>query len=125
MLPRHPPIRVYIAGPYTGKDEIEVAANVTAAMEVWHDLADRGSIPYCPHLTHYLHQQHNREWVEWLIHDFNWLSQCQALLRIPGKSDGAEIECFLAVQWGIGVFENIEDLETCHVRGYVKTKKGK
>ena len=54
-------MRIYIAGPYTGKSDDkhqipkEVQRNVDHAIEIFHKLKDDGHQPYVPHLSHYLH----------------------------------------------------------------------
>lgn len=81
--------RIYIAGPYTGGD---VARNVANAMDAAHALLDMGLKPYVPHLSHYLHVHQAREYEEWMALDLAWLDVCDALLRLPGVSPGADRE---------------------------------
>lgn len=100
-------VRVYVAGPYSAGD---VEANVNRAIDAWHELHERGFSPFCPHLTHFIHLRHPKHYETWLRHDFEWLEQCQALLRLPGDSPGADREMRFAVENGILVFNSIATL---------------
>jgi hypothetical protein len=82
-------MKVYIAGPYTTGD---VSANVAHALEVYHQLLDRGHTPYCPHLSHFAHLLRQRPYEDWMRLDLAWLKECDVLLRLPGESPGAEVE---------------------------------
>jgi len=101
------PKKIYIAGPYTTGD---TGKNISVAMQAWHELADLGYSPFCPHLCHYLHIHHQRPYKEWMQYDEEWLMTCDALLRLPGESPGARKEAALASAMGIPVFHSIADL---------------
>lgn len=47
----------------------------------------------------------------WLSVDLPWVECADAVLRLPGESDGAEIECSHAAIKGIPIFHSLEDLE--------------
>ena len=99
--------RVYIAGPYTLGD---VAHNVASAIDAADDLVNYGFAPYVPHLTHFWHMMHPRKWEEWMALDNEWLRACDTVLRLPGKSKGADIECAAAREMGLPVYDNLADL---------------
>jgi len=42
--------------------------------------------------------------------DLEWLAKCDAVLRLPGESKGADIEKDYALSLGIPVFFSIDDL---------------
>ena len=48
--------------------------------------------------------------ADWLALDFAWLDVCDAVLRLPGDSDGADKEVAHAQERGIPVFTSIEEL---------------
>lgn len=98
--------RGYIAGPLS-EDPLP---NVRRAMDAWHVLADAGFVPFCPHLSYYLHLHRQRPYQEWLHHDLVWLGLCDAVLRLPGASPGAELECLYAAERGIPVFDTLDGL---------------
>jgi hypothetical protein len=99
--------KIYIAGPYTKGD---VAINVRTAFEVANKLADLDYAPYVPHSTHFWHMLFPRPYEYWLKLDNEFLPCCDALLRIPGESSGADKEVLLAISKNIPVFHNIDEL---------------
>ncbi len=101
-------IKVYVAGPYSKGD---VALNVRRAMDTADLLVDLGFVPFVPHLTHFWHMAFPRPYEFWLEYDNEFLPYCDALLRLPGESSGADAEVDVTKKWGIQVFHDIEDLE--------------
>lgn len=99
--------RVYVAGPYTKGD---VAINVRNAYEAANRLADLGFAPFVPHATHFWHMLFPRPYEFWLDLDAQFLPFCEAVLRLPGLSSGADKEVDLARTLGIPVFTEIEEL---------------
>lgn len=102
--------RVYVAGPYTHPCP---DANTQAAMKAGHALLDAGFVPFVPHLTHFMELQRSRPYEDWMQLDFEWVKQCDALLRLPGESSGADREVALAESLGIHVFHSVEELVDC------------
>jgi len=98
---------VYIAGPITHGDRL---ANVTKAIEWAHHLAEAGFAPLCPHLTHYWDELFPREYESWMAMDFAYIAKCDALIRIPGYSPGADREVVEAKRLGILVVDSIPAL---------------
>lgn len=92
--------RVYVCGPYTLGD---VADNVRVAIETAHILMNAGCAPYVPHLTHFWHIHRPRQYEEWIALDLEWLRLCDVVVRIPGQSRGADLECAEAARLGIPV----------------------
>lgn len=101
--------KVYVAGPYTKGD---VAVNVRNALEAANRLADMGYMPFVPHLSHFWHILFPRPYEFWCELDNVFLPHCDALLRLPGESSGAEKEMLLAASLGIPVFHSIESLHS-------------
>lgn len=99
--------RIYVAGPYTQGD---VALNVHRAYEAANRLADLGFAPFVPHATHFWHMLFPRPYEFWLNLDNQFLPFCQAVLRLPGSSSGADKEVQLAENLNIPVFTSINDL---------------
>lgn len=99
--------RIYVAGPYTHGD---VAVNVRKAISMAHELARRGFAPYVPHLSHFWHLVYPRPYREWMALDRVWLVQCDAVLRLPGLSPGADEEVAVAAQLGMPVYTALQDL---------------
>jgi hypothetical protein len=102
-------ISVYIASPYTfpkGKEE----ENAIKSFEIYDKLANLGFKPFAPLTSHYIHKHYQRSYMDWLDIDFYWLSKCDCLLRLPGKSKGADLEIEYAKNNNIPVFYSIDDL---------------
>ena len=103
--------RIYIAGPYTKGD---VAVNVAEAIRVGNEVAALGYFPFIPHLTHFWHMLFPHPYEHWLAQDNAWVPLCDALLRIPGESSGADLEMKLALSEGLLVVHSVEELlEVC------------
>lgn len=100
--------RIFISGPYTLGD---VAQNVKKSMDVANELILLGYAPYCPHLTHFLHMNHYQPYEKWLELDIVYMKVCDAVLRLPGESRGADKEIDLALRLNLPVFYSIQSLE--------------
>jgi hypothetical protein len=100
--------RIYVAGPYTKGD---VALNVRNAFEAASRLADLGFAPFVPHSTHFWHMMFPLPYDFWLALDNQFLPFCEAVLRLPGESNGADKEVKLAQEKGIPIFNSIEEIE--------------
>lgn len=100
-------MRVYIAGPYTKGD---VAVNVRNAMWAGQALLELGHSPYVPHLAHFWHLLCPGGWQQWIDLDLAWLQVCEAVLRLPGESVGADLEVKRASELGIPIYASLDDL---------------
>ena len=99
--------KVYVASPYTQGDP---EANVRRQIDAGEELINAGFIPYLPLLSHYQHIVHPHDYETWCRLDNAWVKSCNALLRLPGESKGADDEVMLAFKLGIPVYHSIEDL---------------
>lgn len=100
-------MRIYIAGPYSGGD---VAQNVSTAIYEGDYVARLGHIPFIPHLTHFWHMFLSHEYEFWMAQDMEWLKLCDAILRIPGESKGADREVEVARKLGLIVYVSVFDI---------------
>lgn len=99
------PLKVYVAGPYSQGD---VGYNVHNAIVAGNILLQAGHFPYVPHLSHFMHLQKPQSYETWMELDRVWLLQCDALLRLPGFSPGAEKEWLTAIEMGIPCFDGMD-----------------
>jgi hypothetical protein len=112
-VPHHPikekimSVRVYIAGPYTGDEE----KNVNEAIAFGEVVANRGFIPFIPHLNHYWDKQYVHDYEFWMNQDLQWLAMCDVLLRMPGQSSGADREVAAAILSGKPVAYSLQELK--------------
>ena len=101
-------IRVYVAGPI-GKEEGR-EARIHSAIEAAERLRRAGLFPFVPHLSVQWGDRYKHTYECWMAIDFEFLSICHALFRVPGESPGADREERFAIGSGIPVFKRFEDL---------------
>lgn len=102
-------LKIYIAGPISRGMWDE---NIGKAIECYNRLLDMSGIaPYLPHLNFFCALSKRRETHIWLEQDKEWLACCDALLRLPGESRGAEIEIAEAHRLHIPVFYGEDELK--------------
>jgi hypothetical protein len=115
------PLLVLISGPYmtgTDGDEAKIAANLARMESMALPVYQRGHLAVVA------------EWLSWPIikqaggidhasaqfAEYQYpaahrlLTLCDAVLRIPGESRGADIECNLAREWGKPVYTSVDEL---------------
>jgi hypothetical protein len=97
---------VYVAGPLTNG---HVESNVRRAVLAGDELLCAGLHPYVPHLSFWHDQIAPHDYETWMTLDFAWLAKCDALVRLPGPSSGADREVVEARRLGIRVFHSTED----------------
>jgi hypothetical protein len=99
---------VYIAAPYTNPDPVE---NTHQVIWLASRLVDDGRVtPVVPHLSLLWHLVSPRPVEFWYAYDLELLAHCDAVLRRPGASTGADAEVDAADRAGIPVFATIEGL---------------
>lgn len=100
-------IRVYIASTYSEGDQ---CVNVRRQIDAAEELINAGLAPFAPLYYHFQQMFYPHPYETWMAVDFAWVEVCDCLLRLPGKSSGADREVALATSKGIPVFYNIPDL---------------
>ena len=100
-------MRIYVAGPMTKGDQIQ---NVRAAIYAAEALVARGHSPYIPHLSALWHLVAPHPVEFWYAYDLEWLGLCDALLRLPGYSAGADAEVVAARAAGKPVYLALADV---------------
>lgn len=85
----------YVSGPF-GKNDEGRMARVEAALAAGARLLAAGLQPLVPHTSHWWGERHPQHYERWMEYDFAWLERCDAVLRIPGESPGADREVALA-----------------------------
>lgn len=99
------PLRVYIAGPFSGRTAWDVELNVRRAELLSLFVAQAGHHPFCPHTQgrHFKGQLREAFWIEWGL---SWLHQCDVValvMRKYSRSKGTVGEVELAEQLKIPV----------------------
>jgi hypothetical protein len=100
---------VYVAGPISKGD---VLLNIRRGIDAGTELRKNGFAPFVPHNDMIQYMIHSNVWdYETLLsNDFDWIRKCDAILRIPGESPGADREEVFAKSIGVPVFYNLKDL---------------
>jgi hypothetical protein len=97
---------VYIACPYSLGDK---QANLRESMRVWNALRREGYCPINPLWSHLQSTEfgapESLTWEEWLEYDATIIARADAVLRLPGESRGADLECAWARAIGLPVFD--------------------
>jgi hypothetical protein len=97
-------MRIYIAAPYTKGDQV---LNMRAAIDAAEALVAKGHTPFIPHLSAFWHLVAPHPVGFWYAYDLEWLSVCDAVLRLRGESIGADAEVITAKRMGKVVFTDI------------------
>lgn len=100
---------VYVAGPYALPDPVE---NTHKAIKAADELIELGFIPVVPHLSLLWHIVSPKGADFWYAYDLEILRRCDALLRLPGESRGADGEVEFCQKWTcIPVFYSVDELQ--------------
>lgn len=116
--------RVYLAGPISKGD---LAHNVNQGTAAFVALAKAGLAPWCPHWSVYakpcepggydghavrctgtVEGSPDMTHADWMGIDLPWVQVADCVLRLPGESTGADMECSHANAHGIPVFSTVE-----------------
>jgi hypothetical protein len=113
---------VYIAGPmYTSGD---MGENIRAALKAATELRKNGCLVFIPHLCFFWDFVMPQSRQFWIDYDLDWLSCCNAVLRLSGKSEGADLEVKRAKELGIPVYTSVKSLLKI-VKGRKSVERGK
>ena len=108
------PLLIYVAGPYTGSNRLEIDRNVNRAVDAGIEVFNKGHFPYVPHLTDLVDKRAKEigidmSWSDFMAWDTPWLQVCDALLFV-GESKGANIELEAAKQQGKKIFYSSDEI---------------
>jgi hypothetical protein len=100
---------VYVAGPLTISSEILHTRNAILAGQ---KIRDAGFVPIIPHLSILSEIVQPRDYEWWLKYDFDFdlLEHCHLMVRLPGKSSGADREDIFAREHNIPVYYSVDEL---------------
>jgi len=100
--------KVYISGPISIGDRWH---NLHRSFQAHKALIDAGFAPLNPILTMLVPWAEDVPHDVWMDCDLPWVAASDAVLRIPGESEGADTEVKYAYESGIPVFTNLADLK--------------
>lgn len=95
---------VYVAGPITANP----LGCVRESIPVFKYVLSVGGWPFMPQWSVLPEMIENIDYETWLAYDFDFISRCDALLRIPGTSPGADRE----VEYAFGLDKPVFMLDT-------------
>ena len=95
---------VYIAGPYTHPDSV---VNTRRMIKIADSLFRLNVTPLVPHLSLLWQLIRPRPYQFWLEYDLQLLSRADVVLRVPGRSEGADAEVTHARQLHIPVLHPV------------------
>jgi hypothetical protein len=97
---------IYVAGPYSAdpiagtRDAVRAAATLNRSGAVF---------ALCPHTSLLADLVEPMPYDHWIALDLELVERCDAVLRVPGESPGADREVELARSLGMPVFTSAED----------------
>lgn len=108
-------IRVYVAGPYSGDNVLDVLKNIGRGEKACARLFELGFAPFCPwHDKSYVTDNPDGQFSIEQFYDFSiaWLVVSDAVLLLPGweKSKGTVAELKVAEELSIPVFYSEDEL---------------
>lgn len=108
--------RVYVAGPYSADNVLDVLKNIGRGEKVCADLFALGYAPFCPwHDKSYVIDRYADDFTVQQFYDYSmaWLEVSDAVLLIGnwGSSKGTLAEIERAKALDIPIFLNIPDME--------------
>jgi hypothetical protein len=107
--------RVYVAGPYSADNVLDVLRNIGRGEKVCAELFSLGLAPFCPwHDKSYVTDKPHYDFTVQQFYDYSmaWLEVSDAVLLIGDwqSSKGTLAEIERAEELGIPVFEHFSDL---------------
>ena len=121
---------IYVAGPYTKDDPV---INTRLAILAGTEIYRMGAFPVIPHLTLLVHMIEPQELEFWYEYDMNQLARCDAAVRLPGPSTGADEEMRVANEvLQIPIFHlgnepftvvSLHDMITCGLESWLKDQE--
>lgn len=107
--------RIYVAGPYSANNVLDVLKNIGRGEKVCAELFSLGFAPFCPwHDASYVTDRPDDDFTVQMFYDFSiaWLEVSDAVLVLDGSdnSNGTQAEIKIAKELNIPVFYSIPDL---------------
>lgn len=113
-------ITVFLSSPYSNGSQ---AANVKRQMDAADEVIRIGMCPIVPLLSHFQHMVHPQGYDTWMAIDKEMLSRSDVLVRLRGKSVGADLEVSWALALKIPVVGSISDLKREVARGNIVSQR--
>lgn len=103
---------LYVAGPYTNPDPVH---NTHSAVRVATAIYEHTEwVPFVPHLSLLWHMVEPRPVEFWYELDLHQMAHCDAIVRLPGASSGADREVVEAAKLGLIRVDYADLPAVCH-----------
>ncbi len=83
--------------------------HVRAAIYAGDKIMEAGGAPFLPQLSVLHHLVAPNHYEQWMKVDFMWVARCDATLRLPGASSGADREVDYTAQLGKPIYFTLEE----------------
>lgn len=107
-------MKIYIAGPYSADNIIDVLANIKQGIEAGHKLISMGYAVFCPFLDYqfaFFNSPGNTLTKEqYQANSMEWVKVCDAILLLPGWEKSGGVKRELEVAGDIPVFNSVEEI---------------
>lgn len=103
-------MRICIVGPIRSGDSPLNIRNAVLAADA---LLAMGHLPFVPHLCWFWKYLTARDEEDFIAYSMAWLEQCEAVLRLPGESSGADGEVARARELGLPVYYALGEVPPC------------
>jgi len=118
--------RIYVAGPYSAGNVLDVLRNIGRGEAVCAELFERGYAPFCPwHDKQYVTSNPNGAYTVEQFYEYSlaWLEVSDAVLLVGDwtTSKGTLAEVARAKEIGIPVFESLSELERFEFKTSIQT----
>ena len=106
---------IYVASPYGRRINLRHKTreeNVWRSIEAGRQLLLKGHTPFLPLLYHFVHADWNKTPREDIWHNIClvWMYKCEAVLRLEGRSIGADDEVAKAKVAGLKIYYDIDEV---------------
>ena len=102
-------MKIFLSGPIESSSDIEkTLSDVSYTIQ---EILRRGHSVYAPHLFWYSNKNYPVDKYQYLANDLSWILVCDAVFRLPGKSDNADMEVAFAVRMDKKVFYHLDHIK--------------
>lgn len=98
---------IYISAPYSIGD---TDANIDRACLAGDEILKKGHTPFIPHTMQRWHKVSPKSYAEWLKIGMAYMGTCDAVLRLPGESKGADLEVEQAKEWRMLIYYDVKEI---------------
>jgi hypothetical protein len=117
--------RIYVAGPYSADNVLDVLNNIRVGLEISTEIFLRGYAPFAPWLDfHFVLMSKGAKLTVPMFYAYSmaWLDVADAIFLCPGwqQSKGTIAECERAMEHAMPIFEDIDKMDAWFRQGECK-----